>query len=198
MRHLVLGVVVAVGVGVAACGHMAERSDAADDRGVSTEKPFAAGGRIEMQLSGGSYDVRTGGDRVRVATSGHTGDTKVDVATDGASAKVTVSDTPHSNFHATIDIPKTADVVIRLTAGDLSVAPIAGNLDVDSTAGNVNIDVSNANDYASFTAEVKAGDLKADAFDVRKSGLLQNATWTGPGKYRLRATLGAGNLIVRR
>jgi hypothetical protein len=197
MRQLVFGVIVAVGVGVAACGHLAETSDAGDDRGVSTEKPFAAGGRIELHLSGGSYDVRTGGDRVRVQTHGHTGDAKVDVATDGAAANVTVSNTPHNNFHATIDIPKTADVVIRLTAGELSVAPVAGNLDVDSTAGNVNIDVTSANDYASFTAEVKAGDLKADAFNVKKSGLLQTVAWTGPGKYRLRATLGAGNLIVR-
>jgi hypothetical protein len=198
MRLVVLGACVAVGVMTAACGHMDVSTDSSNDTPVIAEKPFASGGRIEMHLSGGSYDVRTGGDRIRVQTSGHTGDTKVDVSADNGVAAVNVSNTPNNNFRAAIDVPKTADVVIHLTAGEITVAPVAGNLDVDSMAGNVTIDVTNPDDYASFAGEVKAGDLKAEAFNLSKSGLMQSVTWTGPGKYKLHASLGAGNLTIRR
>ncbi len=199
MRNVIVGgVILAVGLSAAACGHMADMSDSADDRPVSAEKPFAAGGTIEMHLSGGEYEVRAGGDRVRVETRGHTGGTKVDVATEGKTATVNVSDTPHNNFHASIEVPKSANLVIRLTAGELRVAPISGNLDVDSTAGNVTIEVVNADDYAKVDASVKAGDLKAEAFGQTRSGLMQQIAWSGPGTHTLRANLGAGNLIIRR
>jgi len=181
----------------AACDHIADMSGS-NDRSVSAEKAFVAGGKIEMHLSGGSYEIRAGGDRVRVETSGHTGDTKVDVAAEGKSATVTVSDTPHNNFHATIDVPKSADLVVRLTAGDLRIEPIVGNMDVDSTAGNVTIQVANPNDYATVDGSVKAGDIAADAFGESRSGLLQHLTWSGPGTHTLRANLGAGDLFIRR
>jgi len=198
MRYAVLGIIVAAGVlGAAACDHIADTSGA-DDRSVSAEKTFDSGGKIEMHLSGGSYEIRAGGDRVHVQTSGHTGDTKVDVATEGKSATVTVSDTPRNNFRATIDVPKSADLVVRLTAGDLKIEPIAGNMDVDSTAGDVTIQVANPNDYATVDASVKAGDIKADAFGESRSGLLQHLTWSGPGTHTLRANLGAGDLVFRR
>jgi hypothetical protein len=43
---------------------------------------------------------------------------------------------------------------------------------------------------------VKAGDLDASPFGGSKSGLLQEFTWSGDGKYTLRAHLGAGNLVL--
>jgi hypothetical protein len=44
---------------------------------------------------------------------------------------------------------------------------------------------------------VKAGDLNATPFGGSKSGLMQHFTWSGPGKYTLRASLGAGNLQLK-
>jgi hypothetical protein len=46
-------------------------------------------------------------------------------------------------------------------------------------------------------ATVKAGDIDAGALGESKSGLFQRFTWSGHGKYTLRATLGAGNLSLR-
>ena len=161
----------------------------------ATEKPFVSGGKIDMQLSGGSYEIRAAaGNQIRVTLSGNTGNAKVDLATNGSHADVKVTDTPHNNFQATIEVPKTADLVVRLTGGNLVIAAITGNKDVESYGGNVQIAVGDPNEYASVDAAVKAGDIHANVFGGSNSGLLQQFTWSGHGKYTLRAHLGAGNL----
>ena len=77
-----------------------------------------------------------------------------------------------------------------------------GNKDIDSVAGNAEIAIGDLNDYASMEATVKAGDLNVGAFTGAKTtdsfGLLQRASWSGKGKYTLRANLGAGNLVLRK
>ena len=161
----------------------------------ATEKPFVSGGKIDMQLDGGSYEIRpAAGNQIRVTLSGNTGNAKVDLATNGSHADVKVTDTPHNNFQATIEVPKTADLVVRLTGGNLVIAAITGNKDVESYGGNVQIAVGDPNEYASVDAAVKAGDIHANVFGGSKSGLLQQFTWSGHGKYTLRAHLGACNL----
>jgi hypothetical protein len=163
-----------------------------------TEKPFASGGKIEMQLEGGGYTLRPGdGDAIRVTLGGNVGTAKVDVTTSGTQASVSVKETPHNNFQATIEVPRSADLVVRLTAGDLKVEAIGGNKDIESNAGNVDIVTGDSKDYASVDAAVKAGDIKADVFGESQSGLFRSFTWSGDGKYTLRARLLAGNLTLR-
>ena len=163
-----------------------------------TEKPFAAGGRIEMQLASGSYTVRAARDSViRVTLGGNAGTTRVDVSTADTRGNVLVQETPRNNFEATIEVPQTADLVIRLTAGDLRVEAIGGNKDVESNAGNVDIVTGESKDYASVDALVQAGDIHANAFGESRSGLFSKLTWSGKGKYTLRARLIAGNLTLR-
>ncbi len=165
---------------------------------LTAEKPFAAGGRIEMQLDGGRYEVRPSADnRVRIVTDEHIGDAAVTVTADGTNARVEATNTPN-HFNATIDVPKAADLVIHLKAGDLTIGDIAGNKNLDSYAGNITIAVGNPDDYASVDATLKAGDIQASAFGGSKSGLMPHFTWSGPGRHTLRADLGAGNLVLRR
>jgi len=162
----------------------------------AADKPFVAGGKINVDLDGGAYDIKTAADNhIRVSVS-DTSTTKVDVATNGTEANVKVKDTPHSNFRAIIEVPATGDIVLRLSGGELKMDQITGNKDVESYAGNVQIAVGHANDYAHVDAAVKAGDLDASPFGGSKSGLLQEFTWSGSGKYTLRAHLGAGNLML--
>ena len=190
----------------AACGgsdqaqtQTATQSQAQQTAAAVTEKPFAAGGRIEMQLGAGSYTVRPARDSViRVTLGGNAGTTSVDVSTADTRATVLVQDTPRKNFEATIEVPQTADLVIRLTAGDLKVEAIGGNKDVESNAGNVDIVTGESKDYASVDASVQAGDINADEFGESRSGLFPKLTWSGKGKYTLRARLIAGNLTLRR
>lgn len=163
-----------------------------------TEKPFASGGKIEMQLEAGGYTVRAGdGNAIRVTLGGNVGAAKVDVTTRDTQANVSVKDTPNNNFQATIEVPRSADLVIRLTAGDLKVDAIGGNKDIESYAGNVDIVTGDSADYASVDASVKAGDIKAGAFGESQSGLFRRLTWSGKGKYTLRASLTAGDLTLR-
>jgi hypothetical protein len=163
-----------------------------------TEKPFASGGRIDMELGGGAYSVRAAqGNAIRVTLAGNVGAAKVDVSTEGAHARVLVKETPRNNFQATIEVPQTADLVIRLTAGELKVEAITGNKDIESNAGNVDIVTGDSKDYVSVDASVQAGDINAGAFGESRSGLFPRLTWSGQGKYTLRAKLIAGNLTLR-
>lgn len=151
-----------------------------------------------MQLGGGNYVVRPAADNhIRVTLSGNTGGARVELTTNGTHANLEVKDTPHNNFQATIEVPKAADLAVRLSGGQLVIAPITGNKDIESYAGNTEIAVGDPNDYRSVDASVKAGDIDAGVFGGSKSGIFQHFTWSGHGKYTLRANLGAGNLVLR-
>lgn len=182
---------------VFACGPLDSRSSRTGPP-LTAEKSFAAGGRIEMQLDGGGYEIRPSTDnRVRIVTDEHIGDASVEVTAAGSNARVETRNAPN-HFKATIDVPATADLVVHLSAGELVVGRVTGNKDVDSHAGNITISVGDPDDYASVDASVKAGNIEADAFGGSKSGVMPHFTWTGPGRHTLRADLGAGNLVLRR
>jgi hypothetical protein len=163
------------------------------------DKPFASGGKIHVELDGGSYAVRpAAGEQIRVTFSGNAGKARAELTTNGAEAHVGIKGTPSNNFHATIEVPVTADLVVRLSGGNLEIAAISGTKDVQSVAGNVDIAVGDPHEYSRVDGSVKAGDIQADVFGGSRSGLLQRFTWSGTGKYTLKATLGAGNLTFTR
>lgn len=165
---------------------------------VKVEKPFAPAGSIEMQLDGGTYVIRASPDEhVRVSFAGNTGNATAELATSGKQANLAVRDTPHNNFRATVEVPATVDLTIHLTAGNLEVAAITGNKDIESQAGNVGIAIPNSNDYGTVDAAVKVGNLKAGPFGNSGSGLSPHLQWSGPGKYKLRVSLNAGNLELK-
>jgi DUF4097 and DUF4098 domain-containing protein YvlB len=194
-----LAIVLAAGLYASACIQANNTSTSTNtEKRLVAEKPFASGGSVEMQLDGGTYEVRSAiDDRIRVSLSGATGEAKVELTASGTRAKVAVKDTPHTNFHATIEVPKVADLVIHLRGGDLTISTITGNKDVESYAGDIKIAVGDPNEYSNVDASVKAGDINAGVFGGSKSGLLEHFTWSGPGKYRMNVKLGAGNLVLR-
>ncbi len=164
-----------------------------------TEKPFVSGGRIEMHLDGGDYEVRAGAtNRIRVTLSGNTAGAKVVLNTNGTHADLAVTNTPHNNFHALIEVPAMADLRIQLSAGNLVTGAIRGNKDIESHAGNAEISVGNPNDYARVNASVNAGNIDADAFGSSTGGLFRSFKWSGPGKFLIHAHLGAGNLTLQK
>jgi len=166
---------------------------------ITAEKPFVAGGTVNIQLEAGDYEVRPGsGNVVRVSLTGNTGNATADVAITDNSAAVSVKNTTHTNFHGVIEVPQMANLVVRLSAGDLRVGPVTGSKDVESTAGDVRIDVGNADDYASVDAAVRVGDMSTGPFNGSTSGLIgHELKWNGKGKYTLRARLGAGDLNLK-
>jgi hypothetical protein len=165
---------------------------------VKTEKPFAAGGSVELQLAGGNYEIRpASGDVIRISFGGNTGNATAEVTTAGTHANVAIQDTPHNNFKATVEVPQTSDLVLHLSGGNLEMGAITGNKDIDSKAGNVTVAVGDSKDYSSVDASVSMGNLDAAAFGKSDSGVGNHFTWSGQGKYTLRAKLGAGNLELK-
>jgi hypothetical protein len=163
------------------------------------EKQFVSGGRIEMQLEGGDYEVRPAADnRIRVTLRGNVGNAKVAVNTNGTHADVTIKDTPHNDFHATIEVPATSDLRIRLTGGNLITGAIKGNKDIESNGGNAEITTGDPKDYARVDASVHVGNLDAEPFEKSKGGFFRSFKWSGPGKYTLHASLLAGNLELKK
>src|SRR5258707_1065843 len=125
-------------------------------------KEFAPGGQIKMNLEGGGYEVRpSNNNQIRIFWNQASGrDVKVKLNITGTVANLEVQNTPN-NFQATIEVPASADLYIRLTAGALGVGRIKGNKDIESNPGDVSIAVGEANDWGQVDASVRAGNLDA-------------------------------------
>jgi hypothetical protein len=179
-----------------ACG-MGDNSITGPDK--LTEKPFAAGGRVTIDLDSGDCEVRLASDTtLRVLLSGNTANATTNLTINGTQAAIAVKNTPHNNFHCTIDVPKAEELKVSLGGGRLTVGDIATDLNVSSGAGDTEISVGEPNDYGSVDAAVGAGEIQADPFGATHSGIAPNFHWSGPGKRTLTVHAGAGRLVLRR
>ncbi len=162
----------------------------------TADKAFVSGGKVDIHLDAGDFEVRAASDNhVRVTMTGRTGNATVEVVVDGKHADVTVRSTSRTNFKCVIEVPKVSDVAIRLSAGDLAVGEITGSKDIESTAGDVRIAVGNPDDYATVDASVSVGDLAGGPFGkVDGSFIAHSIKRSGKGKHTFRAHLGAGDL----
>src|SRR5215831_17363453 len=171
----------------------------AQSAGSPVEKDFVSGGKIEITLESGDYHVRASSDsRIHVRwNEASARGVRVKLTTNDKSAELRVENTPHNNFHATIEVPALADLRIRLTAGDLRVSGIKGDKDIAAHAGDMNISVGNSSDWGEVEASVTAGDINASPFQASKGGLFRSFHWRGPGKYNLQVHLTAGDVNLR-
>ena len=165
----------------------------------SLERAFSQNGRIRMDLSAGEYHIsgspdnrirlewslRDAAQLPRVRARADVRDREATITTEGPSNK---------GLRVAIEVPKQADLYVRLTAGDLRIEGIKGNKDVELHAGDVRIDVGRAEDYRNVDASVWAGEIQAAPFQVNKGGLFRSFDWRGKGPYRLHAKLKAGDL----
>ena len=172
---------------------------AAQATGSPAEKDFVSGGRIKMTLESGDYKILASSDnRIHVRwNEASASGVRVKLATNGESADVRVENTPHNNFHATIEVPALTDLRIRLTAGDMSVTGIKGDKDIEIRAGDLNISVGSASDWGDVDASVTAGDINASPFQESRGGLFRSFHWKGPGKYKLHVHLTAGDVNLK-
>jgi hypothetical protein len=165
------------------------------------DRAFAPGGHVTFDLSAGKYTIQ-GSPDARIHLTWDTRDehdrSKVwtRVETNGPDARVE-TDGPKNGFEVTIQVPTRSDVAVYLSAGDLTVSGVEGSKDISAWAGDLKIDVGKASDYKSVDASVTAGEIQAGPFEVRKGGLFRSFTWTGSGRYDLRARLTAGQLVLR-
>jgi hypothetical protein len=165
------------------------------------ERPFVSDGRLRMELSAGEYRVIGSSDN-RIRLEWRVGDktrlsevrTRADVR--GAEGTITTDAPGDSNLKETIHVPSRSDLVIRLSAGELTVEGIQGNKDIRLHAGELRIGVRRPEEYQRIRASVWVGDLNVEPFNVRKGGFFRSFDWSGHGSYRLRARLKAGDLLL--
>ena len=164
----------------------------------SLQRPFAANGRINMDLSAGEYRIAgTDDDRIRlewtVRDPEQLSSVKARADVRGHDARIT-TDGPTNHFKVAIQVPSRADLFIRLTAGELRVSNIRGNKDIESHAGEIDIDVGRPEEYHHVDASIWAGEIHAAPYRISKEGLFRSFDWTGHGQFRLHAKLKAGEL----
>src|SRR6478752_5278298 len=103
---------------------------------------------------------------------------------------------PKSKFHAVIEVPRKTDLRVRMTAGELSIGDVEGNKDIEVIAGNLELNSLRPQDYARADFSVRIGDVYAPLLKTR-SGPLRSFKSAGPGKYRLHAHVGVGDMTLR-
>lgn len=162
------------------------------------EARFAAGGRVHMDLcSSGTELIGTDEAMLRVSYSPERDYVKVKIEVSGDRADIRVTDCPNNNFQVRIEVPKSSALYVSMMAGQLDVRDIVGDKDIELSFGQLNVDVGKADDYRHVYASVNTGEIDAPAFDVNKGGLFRSFDRNGPGKYRLYAHVGAGQIELR-
>ena len=96
-----------------------------------------------------------------------------------------------------IQIPRKTGIVVRVPGGDLNVEGIVGDKDVELTGGSLTLRAGDPQEYGPVDASVYAGGLNAGPFANSQGGLFNSFKHQGPGRYRLHAHVGAGDLTLK-
>jgi hypothetical protein len=161
------------------------------------EAKFAAGGQVRMQLCPGDIQlVGTDDSLLHVSYWPERNDVRVRLETVRDRASLKVSGCPN-NFHVRIELPNSSALYVRMFAGHLELRDVTGDKDVELSFGQMSLDVGRSEDYSHVDASVNSGAINASAFDVNKGGLFRSFDKSGPGKYRLHAHVGAGEVDLR-
>ena len=168
-------------------------------REAQVREKFTPGGYIRLHLSPGGYTITQGDTNTiqvtyRTPAPSQLKNVKVHIHANAATADVSVSNTPHNNFQATIEVPPRSDLHVRMFAGEVVIEGVEGDKDVEVSAGRIEIKVPHPEQYGRRDASVRAGSIEASAFNISKGGLFRSFTQKGAGKYRLHAHVSTGEI----
>jgi hypothetical protein len=161
-----------------------------------------SGGHVRMHIRSGAIKV-IGSDekKIQVHYSGKNAeqykDVKVSLKTSGDVGELNITGGPRNEFEIEVEVPKSCNLYLRIMAGEVVVAGISGDKDVGLSFGDLTVEVSKTEDYAHVEASVYSGELDAEPFAISKGGLFRSFQKQGPGKYRLHAHVGAGDLMLK-
>jgi hypothetical protein len=167
----------------------------------SCANPFEAaaspGREIAMNLRAGEITL-VGTDAPFVRVTCVVRDNARDIKISFAADHLTIRGGPDREVHFRIEIPRSMNLRVRCSAGNLTISGISGDKDVELNAGNLTIAIGDAGAYRHAEASVLAGNISASAFGVEHDGLFRSFRKDNPaGRYRLRAELLAGNLTLK-
>ncbi len=172
-------------------------------RATLAQQKFISGGTIRLHLEAGGYSITpSGSENIVVTCRAHTEEQlkgiKVEIKPRAASADVYVSETPHNNFQATIEVPRHSNLWARLSAGELDVEDVEGDKNLEVRAGRLQIDIPHPEQYGHRDASVTTGSIESSAFAVSKGGLFRSFEQQGSGTYRLHAHVITGEIDLRK
>jgi len=121
---------------------------------------------------------------------------QVKLTRSGNVADLKLSHVPKKELQVTIEIPRTTDLYARMRGGDLAVLGIMGDKDLELTGGDLTVGVGSPQDYAHVDLSVRFGDVKGSQFGEPKGSMGNSVRMDGNGKYRLRAHVMAGDLVL--
>jgi hypothetical protein len=168
----------------------------------SPERSFQKGGTVRLQLAAGAYRIHGHDDnRIQVRWTTRKPGMKerihADIDIKGRRAVVWTVAPHNSGAEFAIDLPARSDLDIDLNAGDLEVRGVEGNKNLSMWAGDVTIDVGDSALYRRVDATVRFGEISAPPFNRTTGGIFRSLSWSGTGKYLVRARLFAGDLRLR-
>ena len=189
-------------IGIGSCGFVFA-SLLAPSMGAQTEvldRAFAPGGTVVLDLSAGEYEiVGTADNRIHVDwRESDSRDVNVDVDVKGREATIWIDGPLTQGAEALVELPQRTNLVVTLSAGELRIRRLEGSKNVSARAGEIEIEVGARDQYRQVDASVRIGELRADAFDVKKEGFFRSFTWAGKGQYDLRAHLTVGELNLQK
>jgi hypothetical protein len=181
----------------------------ADERAVLVEKgkdrfetEFAPGGRLQLEVRSG--DVRISGsdtNKISIHYEGRNrndlGEVRVRYRKLGSDAELSISGGPRNEFLIRIEVPRETDLRVRMPFGALEIGRVRGNKDVEIHAGQLTMEIGDPKDYAQIEASVTTGALESGALGISKGGLFRSYKNAGPGKYKLSAHVGSGEIDLR-
>jgi len=166
------------------------------------ESDFASGGRLELHLRAGEIHIVGSDDgKITVRAGGRRGSDSTDIRAlfdhFSRSGKLSVTGGPDGDVSITVSVPKSTDLKVHVTAGDVEVQGITGNKDIELLAGNLTVGVGDPADYFRVQASVTTGNIDATPFGESRGGLFRSFQKTGHGRYKLVAHVGAGDLKLK-
>ena len=163
---------------------------------------FPSGKQLRVQLRSGDFRiVRTDDTKITVQLSGKKADNARDLTvrfkSSSSGSELRISGGPRNDLQVTIKVPRNTGLFVRMPAGELALEGVSGDKDIELHAGDLTISGNDASDYSRVDASVTAGDLEAAPFGESHGGLFRSFHKSGPGKYQLRAHVGAGDLTLQ-
>jgi len=199
MRRLILFL---CSVLVAAAGSAATKAEVRDIVGHPFSADFASGAELRLHIrSGEVHVVGTDQNRITVELSGRkveeAHDVRVRLAEKKGVTDLRVTGGPKNELTITIRVPKATHLYARIPFGEVHVEGVEGDKDISIHAGDLTVSVGRPADYARVEASVMSGELDGEPFGEERGGLFRSFHKNGPGKYRLYAHVGAGQLTLR-
>ena len=162
---------------------------------------FASRGRLDLRIRPAEiHIIGSDEDRIVVRVGGRQGPDSRDVQArfekHGNSGVLEVTGGPRNDVTITVQVPRESNLVVRVFAGDVEVRNVVGDKDVELNFGALKIGVGEATGYSSVKASVSSGEIDAKPFGESRGGLFRSLEKSGNGKYKLRASVGAGRLTL--